>query len=292
MKGRALRELVNAARWCREHIEQYESIEELRRAVEGRPLNKGWKDYAHDLHSITHESAPGWDDGVSTPEEAWDLSQIGYEDAVEKAREFASFELKKLAIGEGPRAKMGSYYAGGSPNIARATMGLPRDMRRIVREPMKHNVVQIAYQASYSWTIDSEEVLRCGSKVIALVQALEMLGYSVQLSVVNLEIVRGVRGGFELTLKSFGSPLNIQKAAYFFAHPSFLRRIGFQWIERYPKFTEHDYGYGYPNDAELIDNMTSWMEERGGHFISFESIRRMELEEWFRANRPENLPKK
>ena len=277
--------LKKASDWCAERIERFDSIADFRHAIESRSLNKGWERYSHELHSVTNESTRKWDGNVATPQAAWDMAQAGYPEAVKKSQEYVTDELRKIGfMGEGKKAIPRNYYAGGSPNVTRAMLGLPRDMRQYHKEPSKVKTIHLAYQASYSCGNSLDDIMQAGAKVIALVQALEKLEYSVQLSVVNLEDVSGIKGGFELKLKSYDNPLDIQKAAYFFAHPSFLRRIGFQWIERYPLYTQHDYGYGYPNDRELLDNVSKWMEARGGHFVSFNEMKGADLEQWLIEN--------
>lgn len=267
-----------------EQVEVYDGLADLTDMLGDRKANVAWE--GRPMDSDTSGSG-SWSWGIKNYADAVEAANWGFSEATEKMREYVTNETMKLdAVGIGGRAKPQNYYAGGSPNVARAIMGVPRDMRRYHRAPVKERTVHIVYCADFAGGVSSERALKAGAKVMAIVEALSRQNYSVKLSVgTYFKVNGGGYGGTEVTLKDYQSPLDMGKLSFPFAHSAWLRRIGFRWCETYPKFdspSNYTSSYG-PAQHDLIDDMKRWHRENGGRMITFYDIEDVEVADWMRS---------
>lgn len=163
---------------------------------------------------------------------------------------------------------------GGSPNVARAMMGVPRDMRRTVFERRKVPGVTLVYDMSIPARYKAAEIERRGTRFLALGNVLRMSNIPVRLVAsfaANDLTVDGDTVRFDVTIQDWGKALSIEKAAFYLAHPSFLRRICFALIETSPMVTKYSYGYGLAitNNAEACDEMREEARKANARWYTF-----------------------
>lgn len=264
----------------RERVEQFDSLDDMFSKIDSRGWNEACANKSRS--SERSDSDSKWTNGVATYEEAVECLKKGFPEALEEMKKHVVEQVGKVEmVGVGSRAKPQAYYAGGSPNVARAIMGVPRDMRRYRREPMKEKTVHIVYCPDCAANVSSARVLEAGAKVLAIVQLLERMNYSVKLSIGTYFKMSSAYAGMETVLKGFRSPLDIGKITFPFAHSAYLRKIGFRWVETTPmlKRGEWDYSYG-PAKHALIECARNHHKNENGRLISFYDAEEMNIADW------------
>lgn len=123
---------------------------------------------------------------------------------------------------------------GGSVSVGRFLGGSPRCMRAKQTETKRARVVNIFYNASIPAEVETEDIIKVGSKMIAAVKSIESSGVRVNLFVgaIAKDGCKKYHNGLILQVKKDSAPLDINKIAYPLAHPSFPRRHGFAFRER------------------------------------------------------------
>lgn len=248
--------------------ERFDSTERFCRYVETAPVNDAWTGAAR--HSITGSFEFT---GTTSLEQAVSLARNGWDEPVKNMKELTrSKSLNTVErVGLKPSRPVNSYI-GGSPNVARAIIGLPRDMRRVSFEEKKLPGITIVYETGVPAFTDKKDIEEHGTRFLALVNVLEASGVPTR-AVVSVAVDDLTSGlcGCEVVIKDFGKPLNVKKAAFFLANASFVRRLFFAWVETSPIVTEFDYGYGHPviNREEHMDVCRKSAVERGERWYSY-----------------------
>ena len=222
--------------------ERFVNFAEFVRVIDPRPVNDGWR--GHDRSS--RRSGEGSWSGADTWQEAVEIAQRGYADAVDKVK--AAVKASTANVFERVEARPVRpvcSYVGGSPCVPRAIQGLPRDMRAMSRRDKKSPGVTLVYDVCAASGVSSGEIIDAGARMVALVRLFERAQVPVRLVVSDVTIY-GSDGvcAPEIVIKDFHAPFNIQKIAYALAHPSMLRRLVFAWAETTPLIKNYHCGYG------------------------------------------------
>lgn len=223
----------------------------------------------------------GWS-GVSF-DEAIKLAKHGWHEGAKKVREaYANLPSPTLSAGQawrndyyGEQIDMGRF-ASGEDACFRTRNGNNRGRAKLVRL-----LVPMAYPCG---TADSCVINR-GSAIISVVEALEMTRRTVELVAsysTTSDSDRKPTDGFHMNhcvvIKQAGQSLDIPRLAFFLAHTSSLRRIGFALMETIAQAEEsHRDGYGFGCDIHPDEvNFTSIAlpELHGGRWGSPEQSRK------------------
>lgn len=212
--------------------ERFDSVSELLRVTEGRDYHGRWRDD----HRTEGES---YEDGVGNElsiDESHRLA-LSCDDRYESIwREVSSKVSKQIALSTyAPASRSKMDVVGGSVNVARAMAGHPRAFSRRTPDRRPKKVVRIAFGASCRWYYDTEDRMRNGITVLAIVDRLERAGYSVQLDLLPNCSHNGCKGGFsicEVALKTFSSPVNVRKLQFPMAAKATLFHLGCYWQHR------------------------------------------------------------
>ena len=252
-------------------VEKFDSTESLFRALGTRDVNAAW---AGQYRSSRNDGPDRKRfSGTETWEEALELARNGYAKPVENMKKLTASKTLTAAerVGIKPSKPVNSVV-GGAPNVARAIMGVPRDMRRTVFEKRKVPGVELVYDMSIPCRVKAAKIERHGTRFLALGNVLEMSNIPVKLvaSIAIDELAKDTVK-FDVTIKDYGNVLNIEKAAFYLAHPSFLRRIGLALIETSPIVTMYDGGYGMAitNDADKRARMREEAKEHNARWFTF-----------------------
>jgi len=249
--------------------ERFDSTERLCRFVETAPVNEGWENHIRESRTGDKEFT-----GTNSIEEAVAFARNGWNDPVANMKELTRSKLLSAAerIGLKPSRPINAYV-GGSPNVARAIIGLPRDMRRVSFEEKKLPGMTLVYEAGVlAWT-SAQEVEEHGTRFLALVNVLEASG--VPTRVVCSSACKSHEDdniyACEVVIKDFGNALNIKKAAFFLANASFQRRLVFSWRESTPLIKHHLSGYGQSvnSDDRTRRQFREYASEHGERWFSF-----------------------
>lgn len=212
--------------------ERFDSVSELLRVTEGRSYYGRWSDD----HRTEGES---YEDGVGNElslKESHRLA-LSCDDRYESIwREVSGKVSKQMALSTyAPVSRSKMDVVGGSVSVARAMAGHPRAFSRRIPDRRPKKVVRIAFGTSCAWYYDTEDRMRNGITVLAIVDRLERAGYSVQLDLLSNCSHNGRKGGFsicEVALKTFSSPINVRKLQFPMAAKAALFHLGCYWQHR------------------------------------------------------------
>lgn len=225
--------------------ERFDSTEALCRYVETAEPNAYWENEFRS--SMERAYAGDTFYGTESMEEAIGFARTGWDEPVSSMKELTRNKaLKSMErVGLKPSRPVNSCV-GGSPNVARAVIGLPRDMRSVSFNKRKLPGITLVYEAGVLANRKSSEVRERGTRFLALAYVLEASGTPVKLvcSSSCKSTDTGRIYSCEVVVKDFGKAFNIEKAAFFLANSSFQRRLVFAWRETSDLVTEYLDGYG------------------------------------------------
>lgn len=147
----------------------------------------------------------------------------------------------------GTGLKWQKAIAGSHPDVARFIAGMPDNMnKRIVSDCMRKPCYDIVVNASYSCDITTKQIMNYGAAIANAIDTLEGLGYSISLKLAHAARNDDKAWGECIVMKSHGEALDLDRMAFYVAHPSFLRRLVFSHNEAFNTQATISYGYGSP----------------------------------------------
>lgn len=277
------------------HVESFKSITDFVRTLDQRQTHDGWGSCdSHENGNVEFYGTESYKqaiDGIEGGDEhAYQIMQRYLRDMT-ASYSFAS--TKPL-----PR----NYFCGGSPNVVRAMMGLPRDMRQLHREPIKTKMVEFVYDIAVHCGVSVETMCQRGAKMLAIIAMLEADGYRVKLT--SVEHTRDAYGdvsdcedteyGWAIPLKGYRDIIDMRKLAFPLANAAFHRRIGFRYMETCPKYTRsgHMSRYGRCREGDEESIVRAWraraatVRENGGNmfFVNGFDLDEIEPLSWLKDN--------
>lgn len=139
-------------------------------------------------------------------------------------------------------------------NVPLYLNGVPTNM--INEEKMKKDlkIVNIFLDVCASAWVSASEIKDVGTVYATMIDILEKQGYRTNLYLGDFSEECGEIIASCVKLKTDREPLNLNKLAFAIANPSFLRRIGFRYIEVCNSdidFTQHSYGRPYTDEERI-----------------------------------------
>jgi len=173
--------------------------------------------------------------------EALKLLIYGYQEPVDKIK--SEFKINKYK----DKINFENNVYGFVPNVANSILGLPNSMVNINKKPKKSKVVELIYSPDANASVSKDTFIENGIKMLNVISNLEANGISVKLT---SALYCGTNNNNEIALatlniKDYGQRLNLLKISFPIAHPSFLRRIGFKWLETSPDIRTNGFSFGY-----------------------------------------------
>lgn len=248
-------------------FERFESASAFVDAVSNRPVNDFWKNECRS----SRESGDSWY-GTKTWEEAEQLARIGYAEVVDRVKTASQRATQALFERvEAKPARPRNGYVGGSPNVVRAMQGIPRDMRSMQCRQKKTAGITLVYEVSANCGVDSQRMIDAGSRMVALIRLFERAQIPVRLIVSDTGKSDGDVLACEVVIKDFHAPFNMQKIAYYLAHPSMHRRLWFSWLETTDIAKRRYSGYmcSISNHSSEYNEVRKDYEERGMFWFCF-----------------------
>lgn len=208
--------------------------------------------------TIINASRTEWTQTRDLPE-AMNLAAVGW---AAGAHRIANMTADMPAARARGRAASYRYdVAGELPDVARYMSGAPDYMRRKVNSGgnKRQKIVTVAVNPSMSGNVDAERRVNQGAAIVALVDSLESAGYRVQVVLDRVQTAETsglVRMACEL--KAASEPVDVERLAFWIAHPSALRRVFFAAAERLPgywKNAQMPKMNGSPDNYKSADEM-------------------------------------
>ena len=115
-------------------------------------------------------------------------------------------------------------------------------------------LVRIAVELAVAGRIPAVDAMNRGRAVLAMVEALELQGYSTELVGTFITYQGHIRYECHTVCKQAGEPWNPSAVAFMLAHPAFSRRLGFRMVELHDEarfMSESSYGNGSQNISSL-----------------------------------------
>lgn len=239
-----------------------------------RPVNNAWKERCRS--SKKHED---WG-AVETFEEALDKADEGFTEVTEDMKD--TFEASKKYVFERIEPKNAipiNDYVGSTPNVARAILGLPKDMRRVDTKKKKQPGIRLVYEIGLNCGYGDDQLIEYGARMLTLVALCIRQQIPVELTISDTCIGPMHESKYlsiQTRVKNFSDKFNIRKISYWMAHPSVHRRIFFAILETSPLVEEYDSGYGYPitNSRSTCEEMKKiFLKENNSFFFSCHDFR-------------------
>lgn len=142
-------------------------------------------------------------------------------------------------------------YVGFAPDVKAFLEGSPLTM---INKPVVHKpTVAIFMNTSYAGNESRERIYTRGAIVLAAAEALELMGFMVDLRLFELSYVDKDIHFSEYRLKMLDERVNLQKLYFPLCHPAWVRRLNFRLIETSPNMTDAWAGcYGIPAETPMI----------------------------------------
>lgn len=170
---------------------------------------------------------------------------------------------------------------GSSPCVPAAVMGHPNAMyrRHVVRTIRP--VVNVYYNTSVSCTVNADDIIEFGAKLVTALKTVERSGVRVNVYVGAFLKDNDERVATFVRVKDSDHDLDALRMAYPIVNPSLLRRHIFRFIETSPKLTQTRWKYGYGRVVEGSSEQEFWkrMNKKNSVLVSFTKDGKLTSEE-------------
>lgn len=202
--------------------------------------------------------------GTKTFAEAMDLARKGWPEGLAKVKAMAE-QIWRVVGQEVKKLEFNYEVAGDDVDVGRFLTGEPENMMEYIEEPSvgRGKIVHIYVNTVASCGISQETMYNRGAAVLALVDALEKLGFSCCVQTIDAISERwsGDKNilRYNVTLREAGEALDMDRLAFALAHASWLRRLIFSAMEQESPELRRMFGigmgaYGNPEEARGATN--------------------------------------
>jgi hypothetical protein len=200
------------------------------------------------------------------PKESWDLG-LGFNAALECASNGGYWKegadkLQALSTNDAFDASRYTHteeieldVVGGAIDTGEYLAGAPDCFMRIEETLPTKKIIRIDVETGSAARVDAPSLLRRGRAVLAVVDAIEMMGYSVELRAAYVAGDADRNAIVFIDIKKAADTWCPANVAFALAHPAFSRRLGFGYSETLGKglgayITCHGYGDGYYSESK------------------------------------------
>ena len=221
-------------------VEKFNSIDELLKTINSRPLN----DYVSDAVRNGSHDGDKWV-GKITYQEAQKFLQYGWDKPLKEFQQVIKKVSDKVLL-DSKKPVIFKSVSGFKPIVPNALKGLPKSMmgkKLVVKKTKIINVmVEISKPASYT----HNEIVDKSIEILSQLYILERQGYRVRLSMLGTHAQPHgdeKQMGWSLLIKDESQPFDIKKLMFPLVHSAMLRMISFDWYESVPNGNKVS-GYG------------------------------------------------
>ena len=189
-----------------------------------------------------------WYGGV-TWKEACQLATHGWEEGAREVEKYRALLYENL-VQYLPRQNIENAVSGYAVDVGAYLSNAPECFyRREMNEPVATApVVRIVVSLAFSASVRPEIITKRGAMICAMADAIEQLGYSVEIIGNDAVESRGKYSEINIVLKQSTCTLNVATLAFCLAHPAMLRRLLFSAEEK-TGWADFAYAYGVPIDS-------------------------------------------
>lgn len=170
--------------------------------------------------------------GTKSLEEALELMSKGWTEGAEKIEKGLKEVLKNNSTSVSTRQRSVYDVIGGNASVPRYLQGVPTNMIRQVRQPVKEKIVDINIDVCFSGGTSKEEMINNCINQLQRVVNLENSGVRTNVYVCRMGAEDDIAELVRICVKKSTERLNVLKVAFPCAHPSMLRRLLFACDER------------------------------------------------------------
>lgn len=239
-------------------ITKYESLNDLEHDIFSKEINVVFK--GGRLSSV--EGTKSFT-GTKDLKEALTLLKEGWQSGAEKLTK--DLKIANLSNSTNMVQKQVYDIVGYQASVPRYLQGLPTSMINKRQVKQKAKIITLIKSCVYPSTVSTNEIMQDSIRTIQIIQTLEQQGYRVNLYSAFHSIRDSEAIFVQVKLKSAGERINIAKLAFALAHPSFLRRILFRFIETEENIKNYGWTNGYGRVAE--PHQTTELLEKNTYFI-------------------------
>lgn len=183
-------------------------------------------------------------------EEAMQLCRFGWNDGFGNLVALVEKVKRNLDIIIDPNRTYHDYV-GFAPDVKAFLEGSPLTM--INKPAINRPLVRVYMNTSYAGNERNERIYSRGAIVLAIVEALELMGFMVDLRLFEMSFVDKDIHFSEYRLKQLDERVNLRKLYFPLCHPAWVRRLNFRLIETSPNMTDAWAGcYGIPAETPMI----------------------------------------
>lgn len=223
--------------------------------------------------------------GTASFDEAVKLARTGWSGG-SKTIESMRASIEELLRGSIPIPEVQYAVRGRKINMGRYLSGQPDCFVQMVdkgkmREASRPSIVTIVVAAACSGSVSADTILRRGAAMVVLIDTLERHRIRCHVKMADVRTTSLNAGRAEMleyvtTIKEPGDYVSLDKLAFWFAHPSALRRLMLSVSETEPDGVRRKFGlgrdmgrYGIPGSAtdqgdiylDRILSATDWSED-------------------------------
>ena len=228
--------------------EIFDSLSDFYVALENRKLNQA---FAKKNREISHHVDEYLTKFTTTKsyQEASDLMLRGDSTNLSKLVAVDGVDLSHIH-GTKKVNRQQKSVCGGFPLVPVYLTGVPRNMLASKKITTKTKVISILYNQVASCSVDANDIVSVGAKIVSIIRFLEknQIRCNLYVSIVSTASAEGGQTiSCAVKIKDAGAPLNLLNIAYPLINPSMLRRHMFRWEETKEKVCEaFTRVYGYP----------------------------------------------
>lgn len=221
-------------------LREYPSIAAFARHV------AGLTDDGRRGHSSTADRGHRWDLGADFDTTLQMAQEGGHWE--EGARDLARVDVDQMAHGLAEVIEPAMIHAaqGGAVDVGEYLSGSPECWLALEEVSHARPVVRVGVCAVPCANMPAVAVMNRGRAILAIVEALELQGYSVELTA--MFIAKGSHAPDYVAatiVKQAGEPWTPEPVAFALAHPAFTRRLGFRALESDQDCNGHAASGGY-----------------------------------------------
>lgn len=210
--------------------------------------------------------------GTADLEEALELARFGWHEGFSHLVSLVETIKRSLDLNLDPRRTFHDYV-GFAPDVKAFLEGTPTSM--INQPPHERRRITVYMNTTFDGNTADARILNRGAAVLAGIEALEVMGFSVDLRLFEMSSLDQEVHLSEFRLKPIDERVNLQKLYFPLCHPSWIRRLNFRLIEVSPNMTVGWAGaYGIPAETKLMQEVL----DLGEHDILVPTIKELGIE--------------